>query len=302
MEKGKEENNSDDDILEVEVVSSGQKDQRGSNEGGGRKRERSSASSRSNSRQSSRSEGHQPDPKRRNLEVLDGSKKFRSSRWENADNTQNQGRNFVSHAAWSFDTSRPPPNLQQNQWIIRDQNRSSQVNRGRGQQFSDDRRNRGWNRGGGGGHNRIQTVTRLEDRSRGYYDNNQNTRHDQSRPAYGASVNSQSSSSYSGDNQYRCNNSNNSDYYDYENEPHQSSGASSGDHHQFSETYDEQGDRFNYNDGYDCHSFASEKDHQKRSIRSANSSSDDTPGHCGGCLEATAMKVTRHSGRATTSW
>ena len=78
----------------------------------------------------------------------------------------------------------------------------------------------------------------------------------------------------SGDNQYRCNNSNNSDYYDYENEPHQSSGASSGDHHQISETYDEQGDRFNYNDGYDCHSFASEKDHQKRSARSANSSSD----------------------------
>lgn len=25
-------------------------------------------------------------------------------------------------------------------------------------------------------------------------------------------------------------------------------------------------------------------------------------GHCGGCLEATAMMVTRHSGRATTSW
>ena len=58
---------SDDNMLEV--VSSGQKDWRGSNEGGGRKGERSSASSRSDSRQSSRSDSHQPDPKRHSLEV-----------------------------------------------------------------------------------------------------------------------------------------------------------------------------------------------------------------------------------------
>ena len=250
IEKQPEENNSDDDILEVEVVSSGQKDRRGSDEAGRRKRERSSASSRSHSRQSSRSDGHQPDPKRRNLEVLDGNKQSRSSRWEKAaDNTKTQGRNFVSHASWSFDTSRPPPNLQQNLWINRDQDKSRQGNRGRGQQFSDDRRNRGWNRGGGGGHTRIQTVHSLEDRSQVYRDNNQNTRHEQYRPEYGTSLNSQSSRSFIGDNQYRCNNSNSSDYYDHENGPHQSSGASSGDHHPFSETYYEQGDRFNYNDG-----------------------------------------------------
>ena len=247
---------------------SSQKDHRGSDLGGGRKRERSSVSSRSDSRQSTRTDGYPLDPQRQSME-----RNSKTSRWGDAESNQDQGRKYVSHVSWSFDTSKPPPNLQQNQWINREQDRNRQGNRGGGSRFNDVRKD--WNRGRSEGHIRRQTANTQEDRSRGYWDNNQNNRYSQSRSDYSSnSNNAQPSRRYSGDsNQYGYNSSNNGgDYYDHDhyqsNEfgDHQGQypGASSGNHHQFSETYDEQGDRFNYNDGYDSHSFASEKDHQQR--------------------------------------
>ena len=267
-------NNSDDDILEVEVVNKGSTTNNVSENEGGRKRQRST-SSRSESRLSSGS-GHQQSQRR----SQEGNSK--TSRW----GAEKPSSGYVSHSTWSFDTSRPPPNMQQNQWVSRDQrsggnSRGHGNGRGRGLRLIDDRRNRDWDRGGGP--SGIQTGNHQNFRSLPYCDSNQNNPYNQSSSDYSSNYKSQPLGRHSGDDNLYGYNSN-SDYYG------QASGVGNdyGDHdtgyqdrygggdHQYSETYDEQGDRYNYNDGYDSHSFASERDHQQRSAGSTPSSSVST--------------------------